>query len=195
MRSIILSALFLFVSVTLAAPLDLSSRQDDTYFSLALRDGVADTGAAIGITARSDFDDENWLERRINSGKRIANKAARKDRKTAVEAEVNKARQTAMKNSNKGLGKKAAKTTIAKAAAHAAGRTAARNKKNELKATAQAKHLQMKAAGEEHRKTKKLPVRKTAHGKLEQIFTVPAGNGTFSFHCLDFLWNLNKKCR
>jgi len=190
MRLITLSALFLFASTTLAAPLDLSSRQDDKYFSLSLRDGVADTGAAIGITARSDFDDENWLERRITSAKKIANKAARKQRKTAAKAEVAKARQNAMIKSNRGLGKKTAKTPAGVAAAHAAGSTAAQNKKNELKTAAQAKHLQMEAARVEHKKTEGLPDRKP-----EQIFTVPAGHGTFPFHCLDFLWNLNKQCR
>jgi len=170
MRFITLSALFLFVSTTLAAPLDLSSRQEDTYSSLALRDGAADTVAAIGITARSDFDDDNWLERRVIKAKKIANKAARKERKTAAKAQVAQARQKGMNKSNASQGKKAAKTPAGVKASHAAGKTAAQNKKQELKSASQAKHLQMKAAGAEHRKTTGLPGRK-------EKFTVPAGNG------------------
>jgi len=172
MRFITLSVLFLFASTTLAAPLDLSSRQEDTFSSLALRDGVADNGGTIGITARSDFNDENWLERRIRSAKKIANKATRKERKNAAKAVVTQARQKGINQSNRNLGKKTAKTLAGIAVAHAAGRTAAQNKKKELRATAQAKHLQMKAAGVEHRKTTGLPARKPEH-----IFTVPAGNG------------------
>jgi hypothetical protein len=179
MRFITLSAIFLFASTTLAAPLGLSSRQGDTYSSLALRDGVADSGAAIGITARSDFDNENRLERRIVKAKKIANKAARKERKTAAKAEVSQARQKAINKSNKNLGKTDARTPAGKKAAHAAGNTAAQNKKHELKTAAQAKHLQMKAAGVEHRKTTGLPGR-------NQKFTIPAGNGTFPFHFPDF---------
>lgn len=170
MRFVTLSALFLFASTTLAAPLDLSSRQEDTYSSLALRDGVADTGAAIGITARSDFDDDNWLERRVVKEKKIANKAARKERKTAAKAEVAQARQKGINKSNSSQGKKVAKTPAGVAVSHAAGRTAAQNKKAELKTASQAKHLQMKAAGAEHRKTTGLPGR-------NQKFTVPAGSG------------------
>jgi len=179
MRLITLSALFLFVSTTLAAPLDLSSRQEDTYSSLALRDGAADTVAAIGITARSDFDDENWLERRVIKAKKIANKAARKERKTAAKAQVAQAKQKGMNKSNASQGKKAAKTPAGVKASHSAGKTAAQNKKQELKSAAQAKHLQMKAAGAEHRKTTELPGR-------NQKFTVAAGNGKFPFHCPDF---------
>jgi len=170
MRFITLSALFLFASTTLAAPLDLSSRQEDAYSGLALRDGVTDTGAAIGITARSDFDDENWLERRILKVKKIANKAARKERKTAAKAEVAQARQKAINKANKASGKDVAKTPAGKAAAHAAGNTAAHSKKTEQKTAAQTKHLQMKAAGAEHRKTTGLPGR-------NQKFTIPAGTG------------------
>jgi len=107
---ITLSALFLFASTMLAALLDLSSRQDDKHFSLSLHDGIADTRATIGITAHSDFDDENWLERQITSAKKIANKATHKQCKTAAKAEVEKARQNAMIKSNRGLGKKTAKT-------------------------------------------------------------------------------------
>jgi len=166
MRFITLSALFLFASTTLAAPLDLSTRQEDTYSSLALRDDVADIGAAIRVTARSDFDDENWLERRISRAKKIANKAARTQRKTAAKAEVAQAKQKAM---NK-LGKTAVRTPAGKAAAHAAGKKAAQDKKTELKTAAHTKHLQMKAAGVEHRKTTGLPGR-------NQKFTIPAGNG------------------
>jgi hypothetical protein len=166
MRFITLSALFLFASTTLAAPLDLLSRQEDTYSSLVLRDDVADIGAAIGVTARSDFDDENWLERRISRAKKIANKAARTLRKTAAKAEVAQASQKAMKK----LGKTAVRTAAGRAAAKAAGKQAAQAKKQELKTAAHTKHLQMKAAGVEHRKTTGLPGR-------NQKFTVPAGNG------------------
>lgn len=168
MRFATLSALFLFASTTLAAPLDLSSRQEDTYSSLALRDGVADTGADIGIAARSDFDDENWLERRVNKVKKAANKDARKQRKTAAKAEVATARQKAMTKANPN--KKVAKTPAGAAAAHAAGNKAAKGKKAELKTNAQAKHNAMKAAGAEHRKTTGLPGR-------NQKFTIPAGGG------------------
>jgi len=168
MRFITLSALFLFASTTLAAPLALSSREEDTYSSLSLRDGVADTEAAIEITARSEFDDENWLERRVNTVKKAANKAARKQRKTTAKAEVSTARQKAMTKANPN--KKVAKTPAGVAASHAAGKTAANNKKAELKTNAQAKHNAMKAAGAEHRKTTGLPGR-------NQKFTIPAGGG------------------
>jgi len=157
MRFITLSALFLFASTTLAAPLALSSREEDTYSSLSLRDGVADTEAAIEITARSEFDDENWLERRVNTVKKAANKAARKQRKTTAKAEVSTARQKAMTKANPN--KKVAKTPAGVAASHAAGKKAANNKKAELKTNAQAKHNAMKAAGAEHRKTTGLPGR------------------------------------
>ena len=187
MRFITLSALFVFASTALAAPLGLSSRQDDTYSSLSLRDDVAYTGAAIGITARSEFDDDNWLERRVIKAKKIANKAARKERKTAAKAEVATAKQKGMNKSNKAQGKNAA-TPAGVAAANAAGKTAAQNKKAELKTAAQTKHAQMKAAGAEHRKTTGLPGRK-------EVFTVPAGGGTFPFRCPDFSCNLNKQCR
>jgi len=170
MRFITLSALFLFASTTLAAPLDLSSRQEDTYSGLALRDGVADTGVAIGITARSDFDDENWLERRIIAAKKIANKAARKARKTAAKAEVAQARQKGVNKYNTGVGKKDAKLPAHVKAARVAGDAAGRAKKTELRTAAQAKHHQMKAAGAEHRATTGLPGR-------NQKFTIPAGGG------------------
>jgi len=139
MRFVTLSALFLFASTMLAAPLDLSSRQEDTYSNLALCDGVADTGAAIGITARSDCDDKNWLERRIIKAKKIANAAARNERKTAAKAEVANTKQKAMNKANPD--KKTAKTPAGVAAAHVAGRTAAKDKKQQLKDAAQAKHL------------------------------------------------------
>jgi hypothetical protein len=172
MRFITLSAIFLFASTTLAAPLGLSSRQRDTYSSLALRDGIADSGAAIGITARSDFNNENRLERRTARATKTANNAARNGRRTAAKAEVSQARKEAIDNH---LGTTGAGTRAGKKAAHAAGDRAAQNKKHELKTAAQAKHLQMKAAGVEHRKTTGLPGR-------NQKFTIPAGNGTFPFH-------------
>jgi hypothetical protein len=170
MRFITLSALFLVASTTLAAPLDLPSGQEDTYSSLALRDGVADAGSAIGITARSDFDDENWLERRIRASKKIANKVARKERETAKNANLAKARQKGINQSNKSQGKKAAKTPDGVAAAHTAGMTAAHDKKQELRNAAQSKRLRMQAAGVQHRITTGLPDR-------THRFTIPAGNG------------------
>ena len=192
MRLITLSALFLFASTTLAAPLDLFSRREDTYSSLASRDGVADAGGAIGITARSDFDDENWLERRLIhssiKSKKIVNKVARKERKTAAKAEVGQARQKGINKSNVSQGKKMAKTPAGKAVSEAAGRTAAQNKEKELRDAAHTKHHQMKEAGGEHRKTSGLPGR-------NQKFTVPGGNGKFPFHYPEFLWNLNNHCR
>jgi len=171
MRFITLSALFIFASTTLAAPVDLSSRQLDTYSSLESRDGVVDTGATTGITARSDFDDEIWLERRVIKEKKIANKAARKTRKAAAKAEVAQASQKAMNKSHKASKSDPSLSSHdKKKAAEAAGRTAAQNKRNELKAAANTKHHQLKAAGIEHRKTSGLPGR-------NQKFIVPAGNG------------------
>lgn len=108
---ITLSVLFFFASTTLAAPLDLSFGREDTYSSLASPDGVADTGAAARITDRSNFDDENWLGRRVISEKKIANKVARKQRKTAAKTEVAKAKRKAMKTLNTPPGKRSSCVT------------------------------------------------------------------------------------
>lgn len=171
MRLSTLSALFLAVSAAFAAPLDsLEQRQEDVVPSLALRNDIGYTGGGLGLAARSGFFDDYELVRRVIAAKKAANKAARKERKTAAKAEVQKARQKAITQSNKSVDKATARTPAHKAVAEHAGHTAATNKKTEMKAAAQAKHEQLKAAGEEHRKSTGLPSR-------DAKFHVPAGGG------------------
>ena len=141
MRFSTLSAVFLAISTTVALPLYVQRRQEDVFSSLEVRDDVAYTGGAPGFTARS-YDD--WLERR-SGAKTAANKAARKQRKVDAKTEVEKARR-------KG------------------GDAAAATKKADQRTAAQAKHNQLKAAGQEHKNTVGLPNRK-------DTFHVAAGNG------------------
>lgn len=166
MRFTALGLIFLFASTTLAAPFRHPSRQGVTHSCLAPCDAVADTEAAIGITARSNFHD--WLERRATNRR----KNAARRRKSAYEAARNVQLQKAsvkaiMKHKTEhGLGKKAPPN----AAAIAAGKKAADAKNRELTDAAQAKHKKLREAAKEHSKTKNLPGR-------NDVFTIAAGNG------------------
>lgn len=182
---ITLSALFLFASTTLAAPLGLSSRhrQDDNYSSLASRSNVAtgSTGADIGNTVQSDFDDQGWQVVQHRRKKGIVEKPPAN---AAVVGQPIVNQATPNERTGDGHRKTSDIPKIANNPTHKHAAEAQTSQNSNLgsvlaEPTDSDMRLRNIAAGNEHRKTSGLPHR-------NQTFLVRGGNGTFVFHYPEF---------